>query len=105
LFANRVGYFCQTTNFKTGYYITKGFTIPADGQGIMATSCIDCYSNKTKYPWCVKICPIAWWLNSHIIMRKIQVNFFEFDREISELIIQEFVSRKLIRESKLLDPF
>ncbi|NDP22994.1 MAG: hypothetical protein GZ091_18225 [Paludibacter sp.] len=90
---------------STENYITKGYTIPADVQGIITTSCYDCHSNNTNYPLYSEIHPITWWLNSHIKTRKTQVNFSEFDRELSELGIQEFVNRKLIRESKLLDPF
>jgi ABC-type bacteriocin/lantibiotic exporter with double-glycine peptidase domain len=80
---------------STENHITKGYTIPAEVQGIITTSCYDCHSNNTKYPWYAKICPIDWWLNSYIIMRKIQVNFSEFVRGVSELIILEFVNRNL----------
>jgi hypothetical protein len=58
--------------------ITKSFAMPADVQNILRTSCYDCHSNNTKYPWYAEIQPVSWWLSSHIIAGKKQVNFSEF---------------------------
>ena len=33
---------------------------------ILKTSCFDCHSNKTKYPWYNKITPVNYWLADHI---------------------------------------
>ena len=40
--------------------------IPEDVQAILNTSCKDCHSNETTYPWYSKIQPSAWFLEHHI---------------------------------------
>jgi hypothetical protein len=58
--------------------ISKAYHVPDDVQLILQTSCYDCHSNNTKYPWYSKIQPVAWWLNDHIIEGKREINFSEF---------------------------
>lgn len=58
--------------------ITKAYPVPEDVQGILKTSCYDCHSNNTNYPWYSKIQPVAWWLNDHIVEGKKEINFSEF---------------------------
>lgn len=76
-----IQFFRPAKNKSTGITandITKSYAVPADVQNILKTSCYDCHSNNTKYPWYAEIQPVAWWLNSHIIAGKAQVNFSEF---------------------------
>ncbi|HNH22632.1 MAG TPA: heme-binding domain-containing protein, partial [Ferruginibacter sp.] len=42
------------------------------------TSCNDCHSNNTVYPWYAEVQPVAWWLNEHIEDGKKDLNFSEF---------------------------
>ena len=58
--------------------ITKKYNVPKDVLNILQTSCYDCHSNNTKYPWYAEIQPVAWWLNSHIKDGKRGLNFSEF---------------------------
>ena len=58
--------------------ISKVYHVPDDVQLILQTSCYDCHSNNTKYPWYSKIQPVAWWLNDHIEEGKREINFSEF---------------------------
>ena len=58
--------------------ISKAYHVPDDVQLILQTSCYDCHSNNTKYPWYSKIQPIAWWLNDHVVEGKREINFSEF---------------------------
>lgn len=58
--------------------ITKLYSVPADVQGILKTSCYDCHSNNTEYPWYNNIQPVAWWLDNHIKDGKKGLNFSEF---------------------------
>lgn len=58
--------------------ITKLYTVPSDIQSILKTSCYDCHSNNTIYPWYSYIQPVAWWLNGHIKDGKRGLNFSEF---------------------------
>lgn len=46
---------------------------------ILQTSCFDCHSNNTTYPWYVNIQPVGWWLNHHVNEGKEKLNFSEFE--------------------------
>jgi hypothetical protein len=45
---------------------------------ILKTSCYDCHSNNTVYPWYSNIQPLAWWLQGHVNEGKEELNFDEF---------------------------
>ena len=46
---------------------------------ILKTSCYDCHSNRTNYPWYNKIAPISWYLANHIGGGKKKLNFSEWN--------------------------
>lgn len=58
--------------------ISKVYVVPDSIHQILKTSCYDCHSNNTVYPWYSKIQPVAWWLNDHIEEGKKEINFSEF---------------------------
>jgi hypothetical protein len=58
--------------------ITTSFTVPKNVQEVLQTSCYDCHSNSTRYPWYAEVQPVGWWLNNHIDDGKRKVNFSEF---------------------------
>ena len=39
---------------------------PAQIATIIKTSCYDCHSNQTNYPWYTNIAPVSWWIGHHI---------------------------------------
>jgi hypothetical protein len=57
---------------------TKTYDVPNNIQKMLKTSCYDCHSNNTKYPWYNKIQPVAWFLEHHINEAKEELNFSEF---------------------------
>lgn len=57
---------------------SKLYPVPEDVQSILKTSCYDCHSNNTVYPWYAEVQPVAWWLNDHIVDGKKHLNFSEF---------------------------
>lgn len=42
---------------------------------MIRTSCYDCHSNETKYPWYTNVAPMSWWINHHIEEGKEHLNF------------------------------
>ncbi len=58
--------------------ISKVVDVPESMQIILKTSCYDCHSNNTNYPWYSFIQPGAWWMASHIKDGKGDLNFSEF---------------------------
>lgn len=66
------------TAAATANNMSKVMPVPDDIQTILKTSCYDCHSNNTIYPWYAAIQPVAWWLNDHIEEAKKEINFNEF---------------------------
>lgn len=58
--------------------IEKIVTVPVNVSGILKTSCYDCHSNNTRYPWYSFIQPGAWLMASHIKNGKAMLNFSQF---------------------------
>ena len=54
------------------------FAIPDSVKTILKTTCYDCHSNNTQYPWYSHIQPVAWFMNRHIVQGKEELNFDEF---------------------------
>jgi hypothetical protein len=58
---------------------------------LLETSCFDCHSNRTNYPWYGHISPVSVFLNKHVTEGKEKLNFSEWgdysDKEkISNLV-------------------
>ncbi len=58
--------------------IIEATKAPADIAIMLKSSCYDCHSNNTKYPWYDKVAPISWWIASHINEAKEELNFSEW---------------------------
>src|SRR5450755_285766 len=55
--------------------ITHYVQIPDTIMNLLKTSCYDCHSNHTVYPWYVNINPVGLWLKNHIDDGKRAINF------------------------------
>lgn len=58
--------------------ITVSIKMPGDVKAILQTSCYDCHSNNTQYPWYSYVQPMGWWLDHHIKEGKSELNLSEF---------------------------
>lgn len=54
------------------------YEAPENIKQLVRTSCYDCHSNNTVYPWYAEIQPVAWWLADHVKEGKSELNFSEF---------------------------
>ncbi len=45
---------------------------------LINTSCKDCHSNNSNYPWYSEIAPISWYLAYHVNDAKEHLNFSEW---------------------------
>lgn len=68
----------NTSESESANEISNHYAVPAEIHAVLKTSCYDCHSNNTKYPWYSQIQPVAWWLQSHINEGKGELNFSEF---------------------------
>ena len=59
--------------------IEKHYQPSSHVQGLLKTSCYDCHSNNTAYPWYNNIQPVKWWLADHVNSGKRHLNFDEFN--------------------------
>ncbi|WP_026899424.1 heme-binding domain-containing protein [Daejeonella oryzae] len=71
-----------TRNLDNGQVLSVALTevvdVPQNVQAILQTSCYNCHSNNTLYPWYSRIQPVSWWMASHIKKGKEELNFSEF---------------------------
>lgn len=58
--------------------ISKTVFIPDNVKSLLQTTCNDCHSNNTNYPWYANIQPMGWLLANHIKGGKAELNFNEF---------------------------
>ncbi len=65
-----------TSNNTKAVYLKH--TITSEVSGLLKSSCLDCHSNSTRYPWYAKVQPIAWWMAYHVNEGKAHLNFSEF---------------------------
>lgn len=47
-------------------------------KSILKTSCYDCHTNETVYPWYTNIAPVSWWIKKHIDDGRDELNFSEW---------------------------
>ncbi len=47
-------------------------------KSIIKTSCYDCHSNNTQYPWYAEVAPLSWWIAHHVDEAKEELNFSEW---------------------------
>lgn len=89
--------------------ITTEVKTSKEVEEILKTSCYDCHSNITKYPWYSKIAPISWYVAQHVNRGKEYLNFSEWKqynthqkKHIVEDLIQEIKDQAMPLKSYLL---
>lgn len=69
---------------KTNPPVNKGMDFltikntPPEVAQIIKTSCYDCHSNESKYPWYTNIQPVGWFVKNHIDEGRKELNFSGF---------------------------
>lgn len=64
--------------------------VPSQTAKMISTSCYDCHSNETKYPWYSSLAPFSWILKHHIDEGRKHLNFsifatYEPERQIHKM--------------------
>jgi hypothetical protein len=77
--------------------------VPPAVEQILASSCNDCHSDQTHWPWYSNVAPISWMISDHVTDGRRHLNFSEWLRpDVSDPV--EYTRQKLIsacRELKL----
>jgi len=55
--------------------------IPESVENILRTSCYDCHSNESKYPWYSYIAPVSWLVVRDIKVGREELNFSEWESQ------------------------
>ncbi|WP_372746932.1 heme-binding domain-containing protein [Lutibacter sp.] len=89
--------------------ITTVMDVPMEVQEILKTSCNDCHSNNTEYPWYSEVAPVSWYLASHVNEGKEHLNFSEWAKynedqknHIINDIEEELTDKKMPLKSYLI---
>ena len=53
---------------------------PEDVKLILKSTCYNCHSNNTIYPWYNQIAPVSYWIADHIDHGKGHLNFSEWEK-------------------------
>lgn len=71
---------------KTNIAIEKDLEIKADVEvmEIFKTSCYDCHSNETKWPWYSNISPFSWVVANHVNTGRTALNFSTWENYTQE---------------------
>jgi len=67
----------QSTTVPTSDFVNK-YKVPEQVAQMLHTSCYNCHSNNTDYPWYSSVQPVGWFLENHINKGKEELNFSEF---------------------------
>lgn len=64
-----------SSNEITNEDITKNMQINENVMNILNCACMDCHSNKTKWPWYSNIAPVSWFVTHHVNEGREEMNF------------------------------
>jgi mono/diheme cytochrome c family protein len=60
--------------------VTKEAALAPAAQRIMRTSCADCHSNLTTWPWYSNVAPVSWLVQHDVDEGRGKLNFSEWNR-------------------------
>ena len=82
--------------------LAKKFPVPDEVRNILATSCNDCHSDNTRYPWYTHIQPVGWWLQHHVDEGRAELNFDIFSSYSARRQYRKFEQiKKLVEEAEM----
>ena len=69
---------------KTNPPVTGEIKAPAEVMEILRTSCYDCHSNESKWPWYSNIAPVSWLVVDDVNEGREHLNFSEWQSYSAE---------------------
>lgn len=75
---------------------SKQLNVPEPVLAQFKTSCYDCHSHETKYPWYTYVAPVSFWIKGHIKNGRKKLNFSTWATLSAE--DQKHVLRECIEE-------
>lgn len=71
---------------------------PSNITAILRTSCYDCHSNETNYPWYAYVAPVSFLVSKDVNDGRRQLNFSEWDKYSKEN--REKILKEILKEVK-----
>jgi hypothetical protein len=65
---------------KTNPIITQDIQAPAEVKSILRTSCYNCHSNETKWPWYSNFAPVSWMIINDVSDARNKMNFSNWNK-------------------------
>ncbi|HPH23736.1 MAG TPA: heme-binding domain-containing protein, partial [Chitinophagaceae bacterium] len=69
--------------------LTNLYKLPDSIENLLSTTCYDCHSNNTDYPFVINIQPFGWYMESKVTKGKKHLNFSEFGNYKKEEAIEK----------------
>ena len=60
--------------------VTSDITAPENVHQILVTSCYDCHSHQTRWPWYSRVAPASWLIASDVKGARERLNFSQWDK-------------------------
>jgi len=76
--------------------------VPEHIKTLIRTSCYDCHSNETVYPWYSNIAPVSWWMKGHVNHAREEMNFSiwgEYSEKRKDHKLEEII--ELVEEGEM----
>ena len=87
---------------KTNPKVTADLDAPLEIRSVFKTSCYDCHSNETVWPWYSNIAPVSWLVASDVNDARAHLNFSEWENlsrkdrvKMKEEIWEEIADEKM----------
>lgn len=58
--------------------VTGEVAAPDPVMEVLRSSCYDCHSNETRWPWYSRVAPVSWRIAQHVRMGRADLNFSEW---------------------------
>ena len=77
--------------------LTGEIEAPAEVVQILRTSCYDCHSNQTRWPWYSRVAPMSWLVAHDVREGRSRVNFSTWSKDLPSRYQGYFIDRAVER--------
>ena len=77
---------------EAGRSLESPVAVPAEVASVLDRACMDCHSNRTRWPWYSHVAPASWLVADHVNEGRAELNFSDWARydpnEMGEVLEQ-----------------
>ena len=64
----------------SGASVEERAGLTPEARAVLERSCMDCHSNRTRWPWYSNVSPVSWWVTDHVNHGRRHLNFSEWGK-------------------------